>query len=150
MNCDEVILQLINSLDIPFRKDISSTLTKWYPGAQAPPGVSADRRIIVYGDSNLPKLNIPTHYLFHKISQKYFTPTKNTSAVFVSLRRLCKPYDRKNYNDCFAAQNLPSVRLFHEFVTVCRVYRQTDSRANAREWMNEPLSIDWTENRQQP
>lgn len=98
MNCDEVILQHINSLDIPFRKGISSTVTKWYPGAQAPPGVSADRRIIVYCDSNLPKLNIPTHYLFHKISQKYFTPTKNTSAVFVSLRRLCKPYDRKNYN----------------------------------------------------
>lgn len=57
MNCDEVILQHINSLDIPFRKGISSTVTKWYPGAQAPPGVSADRRIIVYCDSNLPNLS---------------------------------------------------------------------------------------------
>lgn len=28
MNCDEVILQHINSLDIPFRKGISSTVTK--------------------------------------------------------------------------------------------------------------------------
>lgn len=54
MNCDEVILQHINSLDIPFRKGISSTVTKLYPGAQAPPGVSADRRIIVFSDGNLP------------------------------------------------------------------------------------------------
>lgn len=54
MNCDEVILQHINSLDISFRKGISSTVTKLYPGAQAPPGVSADSRIIVFSDSNLP------------------------------------------------------------------------------------------------
>lgn len=99
MNCDEVILQHINSLDIPFRKGISSTVTKLYPGAQAPPGVSEDRRIIVLSDSNLPKLHIPTHYLFHKNIPKIFhSDKKNTSAVFVSLRRLCKPYDRKHYS----------------------------------------------------
>lgn len=48
---------------------------------------------------NLPKLKIPTHYLFFKcIPNIFHSGKKNTSAAFVSLRRLCKPYNRKHYS----------------------------------------------------
>lgn len=88
---------------------------------------------------------------FIRISQKYFTRTRRTQ-----VRYLCHWDDFVNHTTgsitAHITQCIPPLRLFHEFVTACRVNRQTDSRANAPEWMNESLSIDCTENclRQQP